>query len=941
MSSLLKQVLPTRTRSIRQPARSRALRWLLPLILVIVVVTGFQVANGIFWLILANEPVLYVPWAKAGEMNEERDFPTATRLQSGEVLVAGGSKGGSPTVPLASTEVYDPEAKLWSTAASLGTARGQHTANLLASGQVLVAGGFDESGNRLASAEIYDVTAGKWTPTGSMVTGREGHTATLLADGRVLAAGGVDQTGSLTASAEVYDPVMAKWTATGNMIAGRKGHTATLLPDGTVLVAGGTDESGIPLASVELYDPISKMWSAADSLSSERGGHTATTLPDGKVLIVGGVDDSGAPAGSAEMYDPLTGNWGSAGALGFARSEHTATLLSSGQVLIVGGQPGEDQDCNVCDKGSLHIPTELHDPTSGTWKVESRLSAVSHTATLLEDGQLLVAGGYVGAGDETTGGYYPLLFTRTSGTWTVQNGSNHNSPLVAEAASNLSNARAAHTATYLDGAKVLIAGGIGESSLVATSEVFDLDSGTWSPSGDLNKPRWDHTATRLPSGLVLITGGAGEGSGGVESLASAEIYDPETGEWTITGSMNEAREGHRAILLPSGLVLVSGGFNELGILSSAELYNPATKMWTSTGSMSLPRADHGATLLNDGQVLATGGFSPDGPDYISLKTAETYNPDTGTCTPTGSMAGGRLSHSATQLQNGEVLVAGGVDLKPDPGTIVDSAELYDPQTGTWRSTGALDTERVDHTATMMPDGQVIVVGGESDCCFENSAELYDPSTGNWTKTSSMHGPGRVAHTATLLYDFRVIVVGGADYDNMVLDDVEIFNTDFQDFHLALGDFLQQSPARERYYGHFMDHASEINDRLLTDLGFMGRRCGGRDLVGAQCASLARAGKRRQRASPKNNWIAWRGFFDNLISEAGPGLEQAMLDEAERLPHYDEFVGKTVLEARDTVYEGLSEEESKTYTITPTAGPNGKIDPSTPQTVNEGKSISFC
>ena len=168
-----------------------------------------------------------------------------------------------------------------------------------------------------------------------MNTGRSFHTATLLPSGKVLVAGGVGGSGAPT-SAELYDPASDSWTTTtGSLNTGRYFHTATLLPSGKVLVAGGNSGSG-PLTSAELYDPASNTWTTASSLIAARNSQTATLLPSGKVLVAGGYDGSAA-INSAELYDPATGTWSRAGNLTTARYQHTATLLPSGKVMVAGG----------------------------------------------------------------------------------------------------------------------------------------------------------------------------------------------------------------------------------------------------------------------------------------------------------------------------------------------------------------------------------------------------------------------------------------------------------------------------------------------------------------------------------------------------------------------------------------------------------------------------
>jgi len=236
--------------------------------------------------------------------------------------------------------------------------------------------------------------------------------------------------------------------------------------------------------------------------------------------------------------------------------------------------------------------------------------------------------------------------------------------------------------------------------------------------------------------------------------------------------MTIARDVHTATLLLDGRVLVTGGDDRfLHPLASAELFDPRTGTFSPTGSMATPRDFHVATLLLDGRVLVTGG-SPFGMDSASgqfLASAEIYDPKTGKFSPTGSMSTPRVSHTATLLGDGRVLVVGGAVSHADGATGTDSlatAELYDPKTGKFTSTGSMSAKRTFQTATVLADGRVLVTGGSADGWsyagnYRAEAEIYDPKTGRFTATGSM-ADALVAQTATLLPDGRVLVAGGQD-----------------------------------------------------------------------------------------------------------------------------------------------------------------------------------
>jgi N-acetylneuraminic acid mutarotase len=317
-------------------------------------------------------------WANTGSLNTGRANHTATLLANGQVLVAGGEDSGGNVI--ASAELYNPATGTWTVTGSMAEAREDHTATLLPNGEVLVAGGSNpQFDSCISTAELYNPSTGRWSTTGSMTQGHCGHTATLLTNGQVLVAGG---TGTLD-SAELYTPSAGTWQITGSLNVSRSHAAAVLVPSGQVLVAGGQPL----LASTELYNPSQGNWVLAQSLNSTTPSPTATLLANSDVLVVGG---------PSEFSDPSVQTWTNTGSypkVALVSGGHAATLLGTGKVLVTGTR------CNY--SGCSHVAASrsfLYDFSSNSWSITGSMNhqRVNHTATLLPNGQVLVVGGQFG-----------------------------------------------------------------------------------------------------------------------------------------------------------------------------------------------------------------------------------------------------------------------------------------------------------------------------------------------------------------------------------------------------------------------------------------------------------------------------------------------------------------------------------------------------------------
>lgn len=700
----------------------------------------------------------------------------------------------------------------------------------------------------------------EWTRATVGLIDYASHTATRLKSGSVLVAGGANKHGSVKTAA-LYGPVLSQaslpsswdWEQANPMNFPRSYHAAALMDSGKVLITGGyldvqRDDGSSedkPLASVEVYDPdplIEQHWSTTQPMHVARAKHTSTLLLSGNVLVAGGSLSKDDPASSSsEEYSPVDGSWSPVSEMFSARAGHTATLLPTGQVLVTGGFAPAASKTRWAQMGGAAAnvafdTVEMYEPQTKQWRLlGSRLheARYSHTATILPSGKVLITGGFNETGplasseifDPATEQWAPagaLLTARgqhtavllSTGEVLVAAGQGADGPLGSteffsantlkwSPGSPLQDPRTEHSATLLFSEAVLITGGINSTGTYGTStelytptELAPRGKSIWLPAGDLITAEAGHTATKLPSGEVLVAGGYGFAPG----YPGAVLYNPNTKTWRSTSSMVSNREDHTATLLPSGKVLMAGG-DGLGL---SELYDAATDSWAATGNlMGSARKLHTATLLPSGKVLVAGGDL----SLMALASAELYDPATGLWSPTGDMLTARERHTATLLPSGKVLVTGGA--ATDQGAALDSAEIYDPDTGTWTATANMPSAALLHRATLLAaSGKVLITGGTSGNISSppgKSAVLYDPATETWIPVADMN-QARNLPTATLLPSGKVLVTGG-DLDSQLASTAEIYDP-------ATGIWSATEPLSARRFNHTATLLSS-GDVLIT------------------------------------------------------------------------------------------------------------------------------
>jgi len=562
-----------------------------------------------------------------GSMASSRMDFTATLLNDGTVLMVGGNDGTG--TELVSAETYDPSTGQFSTlAAQLHVASEGHTATLLGDGTVLIAGGTtnDAASGVLARCEICDPVAQAFTlVTAGLATARSWQHALLLENGLVFLEGGLGAAGLGLASVELYDPSAKTFSAAPSMTTERFGDTATLMGDGTVLIAGGELNQGtltIPAlrpqarfspmgggsstgtSSSTVYTPLYPAPSGflpTGTMAYARSTPLLARLPNGTYLVAGGVTANAQGQTPAEIFNLGTGSFTTLTGMTAGRDPLVSTPLGDGRVLFISGQ--------VANGGNAFYPStsETFDPRTLTFTATAQQMAESRTQpalALLHDGTVLVAGGedmvlamYSGTHPflSTAEIFYPGTgaFAQTPGSMTFYRGT-------------------AAAVTLYDGTVLVLGGELSRvdgkpvTAANLTADIYNPATGQFTESaGPLPTSFATPTLTLLSTGKVLVVSGSLDSW--AAGYANSALYNPATRKFETAGSLLHNRWGHAATLLPNGKVMITGGYDQNGLVPTAELYDPGSNSFSSCGTLAYARAYPAAAMLWNGKVLVVGG----------------------------------------------------------------------------------------------------------------------------------------------------------------------------------------------------------------------------------------------------------------------------------------------------------------------------------------------
>ena len=739
-----------------------------------------------------------------GDTNSPRYGHTATMLQNGQVLIAGGEVDAIPSGAHNTAELFSLANQTFTPVpVPMTTAREGHAAVPLNNGQVLITGGDNPPNGSLNSAEIYDPPSNTFVAVASpMTVPRISHVMTLLNGGKVLVAGGAADSNSGSAAlnaAELYDPITQRFVLVGNMTSVREHQTATLLNDGTVLEDGGTDGTNIfNTADIYTSSRLSGLTSIAITPSTSSIGTGAQqpftaegTFSDGSAQTLASVLWSASSPATAPISDDAT-NPGVA--VGVAQGTTTITAsaagISSSTTLTVTGPTLASialtpQDATIplgttqqFTATGVYTDASTQDLTAtATWSTSATVVATINSSGLaagLFQGTATIQVNSASVSASTTVtvagpalvsiAVSPTAATITQGTsqqyqaiGTYSDGSSHNiTTLVAWTS-------AAMTVATANGSGLVSGVSQGSTTLTASFEsIVTSVPLTVGPPSLVSLSITPDAATLSIGATQQLSATGAYADGSTQSLTASSTWASSNSNIIGVGSAGLAS----AVSTGSATITATSGSIRGTAVLIAAVGTPGANLNTS-------RYQHSATILNNGQILVAGGvICPSAGSCTYLNSAELYNPGTSAFTYTGGTMATARSAPSVLLNNGKVLTAGGYTCDGSGNcSSLSSAEIYDPVAGTFSGAGSMTVARSGHTMTVLPNGTVLIAGGENCtsaalCSALSGAEIYDPIAGTFTATSNNMSAARFGASAVLLNSGFVLIAGGFDGTNL-------------------------------------------------------------------------------------------------------------------------------------------------------------------------------
>lgn len=705
-----------------------------------------------------------VTYPTGNDMVTNRTTHHALVLPDGRAAVLGNITVATITTNW--VEVFDTTTRRFQVAGRLMDTRWVESAAVLNDGRILVTGGRTNLNQTspTPSTEIFDPATGLSVYSGNLNIPRFSAKAVTLNDGRVLIVGGSGNVGSPSPlPSELYDPATGQFSLTASLLVTRAVGvdqvTTTKLNDGRILFAGGPATNAV---NAEIFDPVTETFHFSGPMVARRAWHTATLLPDGRVVIIGGANTTLGVGFTnlVEVFDPVTETFSALGTNIVMRRNHSATLLPDGKILVAGG----------------HLPTangtlvttssvEIFDPATGISEYAGELAVRrgEHRVAALPSGQVLITGGRVDTLPQRTAEIFDhLMFWRPENLYTFFQDFSGMILQIQQL-----------TGLYSDATNTIWGLSVTNSNLQGQlTYANDTITGLLTTNGQLQAEldALQPNPFRLLPGLVpirlrifsfplsdervVLMHGINMDNPGSRIIS---IFDPRNESYAHAGFVTQSRVGFAGNILPDDRIMLAGGTIQLPtsnpITNSTEIYTPGTTNTVPGPSMFHARLDPLSVNLSDGRVLIMGGRNAT-TNFVAQ--SEIYEPSNNSFRLSGVMPGRIMLATVTRLLDDRVLIVG-----INTNSTIAEVQIFDPATETFRMVSAAFTGRIGHQASLLADGRVIISGGRSGSpnVALSSTVIFDPATEGFTSGPNLL-VARFNFSSTTLPDGTVLIAGG-------------------------------------------------------------------------------------------------------------------------------------------------------------------------------------